>query len=89
MDRNTITGLVIIALILIGYSYFMSPSKEELKACMSGTPLHELKPNGRSIGERTPSRFCSTTTKYRNTASRNRGHLQTGFTAGRTVHSGK
>ncbi len=32
MDRNTITGLVIIALILIGYSYFMSPSKEELKA---------------------------------------------------------
>ena len=32
MDRNTITGLVVIALILIGYSYFMSPSKEELKA---------------------------------------------------------
>ena len=43
MDRNTITGLVVIALILIGYSYFMSPSKEELKA------MHvrdELKPNG-------------------------------------------
>ena len=32
MDRNTISGLVVIALILIGYSYFMSPSKEELKA---------------------------------------------------------
>ena len=32
MDRNTITGLVVIALILIGCSYFMSPSKEELKA---------------------------------------------------------
>ena len=32
MDRNTITGLIVIALILIGYSYFMSPSKEELKA---------------------------------------------------------
>ena len=32
MDRNTITGLVVIALILIGYSYFMSPSKGELKA---------------------------------------------------------
>ncbi len=32
MDRNTITGLVVIALILIGYSYFMSPSKKELKA---------------------------------------------------------
>ena len=32
MDRNTITGVVVIALILIGYSYFMSPSKEELKA---------------------------------------------------------
>ena len=32
MDRNTITGLVVIALILIGYSYSMSPSKEELKA---------------------------------------------------------
>lgn len=32
MDRNTITGLVVIAAILIGYSYFMSPSKAELKA---------------------------------------------------------
>lgn len=32
MDRNTITGLVVIALILIGYSYFMSPSKEEVRA---------------------------------------------------------
>ena len=32
MDKNTITGLVIIALILVGYSYFMSPSKEELRA---------------------------------------------------------
>ena len=32
MDRNTISGLVGIARILIGYSYFMSPSKEELKA---------------------------------------------------------
>lgn len=31
MDRNTITGLVVIALMLIGYSYFMSPSKEELR----------------------------------------------------------
>ena len=32
MDKNTITGLVIIALILVGYSYFMQPSKEELRA---------------------------------------------------------
>ena len=31
MDRNSITGLVLIALILIGYSYFTSPSKEELR----------------------------------------------------------
>lgn len=31
MDRNTITGLVVIALMIIGYSYFMSPSKEELR----------------------------------------------------------
>lgn len=31
MDRNTITGLVVIALMIIGYSYFMSPSKEELQ----------------------------------------------------------
>ena len=32
MDKNTIIGLVIIALILVGYSYFMQPSKEELRA---------------------------------------------------------
>ena len=32
MDKNTITGLVIIALILVGYSYFMQPSKEEIRA---------------------------------------------------------
>ena len=32
MDRNTVIGLVIIALILVGYSYFMKPSEEELRA---------------------------------------------------------
>ena len=32
MDKNTIIGLVIIALILVGYSYFMQPSKEEIRA---------------------------------------------------------
>ena len=32
MDRNTVIGLVIIALILVGYSYFMQPSEEELQA---------------------------------------------------------
>ena len=31
MDKNTITGLVVIALMIIGYSYFMSPSKEEIR----------------------------------------------------------
>ncbi|MCR9011585.1 membrane protein insertase YidC [Gabonibacter chumensis] len=31
MDKNSISGLIIIALILVGYSYFMSPSKEELR----------------------------------------------------------
>lgn len=31
MDRNTITGLVIIFVILIGFSYFTRPSEEQLK----------------------------------------------------------
>ncbi len=29
MDRNTITGLIVIFAILIGYSIWMTPSKEE------------------------------------------------------------
>lgn len=29
MDRNTLTGFILIALILIGYTYFTSPSEEE------------------------------------------------------------
>lgn len=32
MDKNTIIGLVLIFLILIGFSYFTRPSKEELQA---------------------------------------------------------
>ena len=32
MDKNTITGLVIIFLILIGFSYFTRPSEEQMKA---------------------------------------------------------
>lgn len=32
MDRNTILGFVLIAVILIGWSYLSSPSKEEIKA---------------------------------------------------------
>jgi len=32
MDKNTITGFVLIALVLIGYSYFTRPSEEELAA---------------------------------------------------------
>ena len=31
MDKNTITGLVIIFLILIGFSYFTRPSEEEIR----------------------------------------------------------
>ena len=30
MDRNSVTGFVLIALILIGYTYFTSPSQEEM-----------------------------------------------------------
>ncbi len=30
MDRNSVTGFVLIALILIGYTYFTSPSQEEI-----------------------------------------------------------
>jgi len=32
MDRNTITGLLLIGVILVGYSFFMQPSAEELEA---------------------------------------------------------
>ncbi|TKG97350.1 membrane protein insertase YidC [Puteibacter caeruleilacunae] len=32
MDRNTITGIVLIFLVLIGFSYFNQPSKEEIEA---------------------------------------------------------
>ncbi|MCI1647480.1 MAG: membrane protein insertase YidC [Bacteroides sp.] len=32
MDKNTITGLVLIALLLIGFSYFSRPSKEQVEA---------------------------------------------------------
>ncbi len=32
MDRNTITGLVLIVLILIGFNYFTAPSAEEIAA---------------------------------------------------------
>ena len=32
MDKNTVTGIVLIFLILIGFSYFNRPSKEELAA---------------------------------------------------------
>ena len=31
MDKNTITGLVIIFLILIGFSYFNRPNKEQVR----------------------------------------------------------
>ena len=32
MDRNTLTGLVLIGAILIGYSFWMQPSPEEIEA---------------------------------------------------------
>ena len=32
MDRNTLTGLVLIGAILIGYSFWMQPSQEEIEA---------------------------------------------------------
>lgn len=32
MDRNTVVGFVLIALILVGYSYFSAPTKEQLEA---------------------------------------------------------
>lgn len=32
MDKNTITGLVLIALLLVGFSFFTRPSKEQLEA---------------------------------------------------------
>ena len=32
MDRNSVIGIIIIAIILIGYSVLMKPSKEEMEA---------------------------------------------------------
>lgn len=32
MDKNTITGFILIALVLIGFSYFSRPSREEIQA---------------------------------------------------------
>ena len=32
MDKNTITGLVLIGLLLIGFSYFSRPTQEQLEA---------------------------------------------------------
>ena len=32
MDKNTITGLILIGLLLIGFSYFSRPSEEQLAA---------------------------------------------------------
>ena len=32
MDKNTITGLVLIAVLLVGFSFLSRPSKEQLAA---------------------------------------------------------
>ena len=32
MDKNTITGFILIALVVIGFSWYSQPSKEELEA---------------------------------------------------------
>ena len=32
MDKNTITGLVLIAILLVGFSFLSRPSKEQLAA---------------------------------------------------------
>ena len=32
MDKNTITGFILIALVVIGFSWYSQPSSEELKA---------------------------------------------------------
>ena len=32
MDKNTITGFVLIGILLVGFSFFSRPSKEEIAA---------------------------------------------------------
>ena len=32
MDKNTVTGFILIALVVIGFSWYSQPSKEELEA---------------------------------------------------------
>ena len=32
MDKNTVTGFILIALVVIGFTWYSQPSKEELEA---------------------------------------------------------
>ena len=32
MDKNTVTGFILIALVIIGFTWYSQPSKEELEA---------------------------------------------------------
>ena len=42
MDRNTFTGLLIIAVILIGFSFYLQPSEQELKQLADIVIKHDL-----------------------------------------------
>ena len=39
MDKNTITGLVLIAILLVGFSFLSRPSEEQIAAQKNTTPL--------------------------------------------------
>ena len=41
MDKNTITGFVLIAALLIGFSWYNKPSDEEIAACTNNC-INEL-----------------------------------------------
>ena len=42
MDKNTITGLVLIAVLLVGFSFLSRPSKEQLAAYIVDLAWHGL-----------------------------------------------
>ena len=91
MDRNTITGLVVIALILIGYSYFMSPSKEELKAMHVRDSIARVEAQRAAALEK--ERQADFAAQQQNTEAQQAGteaiFKQDSLPAGRTIHSRK
>lgn len=60
MDRNTFTGLLIIAVILIGFSFYLQPSEQELKQYQQTTDSINAAKAGNSTVAKVDSNSAST-----------------------------